>query len=210
MTADRREILFTAAERLFSRNGYRDVSVEDITRAAGLGTGSFYGYFRSKEELYSAILDRLEKKGAEEAERHVRRFTFPMNKLKALILFSVLGLRGNPILRGIITRDRRYLYPGAEERSGGKSPLFTHIKGMLNDILREGARKRVFRTGIFKNPHGMLVAVYGAVLTDPDTGDAADLMNDLLLLIKRGLGRRFRLRRADERRDRRLMDSASS
>jgi AcrR family transcriptional regulator len=203
--SDTRETLFQAAIKLFSANGYRDVSIEDITGAAGLGTGSFYGYFKSKEELYTGILDRLEKTGASEAESLVRRFNSPMNKLKALYVFSVLGLRASPILRGIVTGDRKYLYPGSEERRTGASTLLASIERLLDEILREGAGKRVFRTRLFQNPHRMLVAVYGSILSDSDPDGATALMNDLLLLIRRGLGRRFRVRRADERRDRRLL-----
>jgi AcrR family transcriptional regulator len=207
MAADTRGVIFTAAEKLFSENGYRDVSVEDVARAAGLGTGSFYGYFGSKEELYSEIIDALEKKGSEEAERHVRMFNSPMNQLKALYLFSVLALKGNPIIRGLFTRDRRYLYPGAEERSARENPLLDRIEQLLDGILREGTRKRVFRTDLFQDPRGMLIAVFNSMLVDPDEKSVTRLMNDLLLLIRRGLGRRLRLRRRDERLDRRLMRS---
>jgi AcrR family transcriptional regulator len=34
MSTDKRETLLMVGERLFSKNGYRDVSVEDITRDA--------------------------------------------------------------------------------------------------------------------------------------------------------------------------------
>jgi AcrR family transcriptional regulator len=190
---------------LFSENGYREVSVEDITRGAGLGTGSFYSFFKSKEELYSAILDRLEKKGAEEAERHVAKFNSPMNKLKALYRFSVLGLKGNPIMRGIITRDGKYTYPGAERRYAREDTLLAGIERMLDDILREGSRKRVFRAALFQNLHRLLLAVYDAVLRDPEEKTASELMNDALLLIERGIKRRLRLRKRDERLDRRLL-----
>jgi AcrR family transcriptional regulator len=209
MDADKREVLLAVAEKLFSQRGYRDVSIEDITRAAGLGIGSFYSHFKSKEELYTVILDRLEKKGAEEAERHVRKFNSPMNKLKALYRFSALGLKGNPILRGQIARERKFRYPGAEKRSARPDTLLAAIERMLDDILHEGARKRVFRTGLFQNPHRMLLAVYNSVLLDPDPRGSTELTNDVLRLIERGLRRWLRLRKRDERLDRRLLRKTS-
>jgi AcrR family transcriptional regulator len=205
MAADKRGTLFTVGERLFSQNGYRDVSVEDIARAAGLGTGSFYSFFRTKEELYAAILDGLEKRGAEEAERHVRKFNSPLNKLKALFRFSVLGLERNPLIRGMITGDKKFLFPGAEKRGARGNLLLASIERLLDEILAEGARKRVFRTGLFQNPHRMLLAAYNAILLDPANGPLPELMNDMLLLIERGIKRRLRLRQRDERLDRRLM-----
>ncbi len=205
MSVDKREILLRVGERLFSRSGYRDVTVDEITRDAGLGLGSFYSHFHSKEELYCAIIDRLETQGIEEAERHARKFNSPMNKLKALYRFSVLGLKGNPIIRGIMTRDKRFLYPGAEERISGGNTLLSAIERLLDEILREGSRKRVFRTGLFQNPRRMLLAVYNAVLFDADKRGATELMNDILLLVERGIKRRLRLRKKDERLDRRML-----
>ncbi len=205
MGADRRETILEVGERLFSVNGYRDVTVEEIAGSAGLGTGSFYSFFRSKEDLYSAILDALEKRGAEEAERHVRKFNSPMNKLKALYRFSLLGLRRSPMIRGMITGDTRFLFPGAEDRGARESILLSCVERLLTEILEEGSAKRVFRAGLFKNPRRMLRAVYNAVLLD-DSGDSiTELMDDVLLLIERGLKRRLRLRQRDERMDRRIM-----
>ena len=204
-SSDKREVLLTIAEKLFSDRGYRDVSIEDITREAGLGIGSFYSFFKGKEELYTEILDGLETRGAEEAERHVRKFNSPINKLKALYRFSVLGLKSNPILRGLITRDRQFLYPGSEARSARPSSLLSTIERMLDDILKEGAQKRVFRINLFQNPSRMLMAVYTSILTEPDPQKSTELMNDVLHLIERGIRRWFRLGKRDERLDRRLL-----
>lgn len=204
MGTDKREIIISVGERLFSKNGYRNVSVQDITRASGLATGSFYASFSGKEDLYSTILDRLEKRGVEEAERHVAKFNSPMNKLKALYRFSLLALKGNPIIRGLVTRDRKFLYPGTESRAARSETLLSGIERLLDDILQEGRRKRVFRTGLFQNPHRMLLSVYSSVLLDPDER-TVELMNDVLLLIERGIKRRLRLRQRDERLDRRML-----
>ena len=52
MGRNRRDTLLKIGERLFSEHGYRDVSIKDITSTAGLGMGSFYTYFSSKEAFY--------------------------------------------------------------------------------------------------------------------------------------------------------------
>jgi len=193
------------AENLFAQDGYRDVTVEDVAKTAGLGTGSFYSCFASKEELYASILDRLEAKATQEAERHVRKFKSPMNQLKALYRFGVLGLRGNPIIRGTVTRDRRYLFPGTEQRATGSGSFMAGMERLIDEILKEGSQKRVFRIRLFQDPRRMLLAVFNTVLLDGDQRGATRLMNDALLLIERGLKRWLRLRRRDERLDRRMM-----
>ncbi|HEX2030936.1 MAG TPA: TetR family transcriptional regulator [Actinomycetota bacterium] len=46
--------LVEAAVEAFSRRGYAEVAVDELSRAAGLAKGSFYRHFSSKEELFFA------------------------------------------------------------------------------------------------------------------------------------------------------------
>ena len=54
-----REILIEAATHLIHLKGYQNTSVDDVLNAAGVGKGNFYYYFKSKEDLGYAILDRV-------------------------------------------------------------------------------------------------------------------------------------------------------
>lgn len=54
----RREILDTAFA-LIKQNGLTHTSVEKITKAVGIGKGSFYAYFPSKEEMVYALMKKL-------------------------------------------------------------------------------------------------------------------------------------------------------
>ena len=54
----KRKILEKAFE-LFRKNGYMDTKVEDITKALGISKGSFYTYFKTKEELLCELLESM-------------------------------------------------------------------------------------------------------------------------------------------------------
>ena len=54
----KRKILEKAFE-LFRKNGYKDTKVEDITRKLGISKGSFYTYFKTKEELLCELLESI-------------------------------------------------------------------------------------------------------------------------------------------------------
>jgi TetR/AcrR family transcriptional repressor of nem operon len=45
-----------SARRLFNRHGFENVSVAQIMAGAGLTHGGFYGYFKSKSDLYTEVL----------------------------------------------------------------------------------------------------------------------------------------------------------
>jgi AcrR family transcriptional regulator len=51
-----RQKLLDAAEEVFGRDGYHRASIIDITRAAGVGQGTFYLYFPSKEALFIELV----------------------------------------------------------------------------------------------------------------------------------------------------------
>lgn len=55
-------ILLDTAGRLMSVKGYHNTSLDDVLRQSGVGKGNFYHYFRSKEELGYAILERIVQK----------------------------------------------------------------------------------------------------------------------------------------------------
>lgn len=53
-----RHELLEAAQIVFARQGYHASSVDDVAEAAGFTKGAVYSNFRSKEELFLALLDR--------------------------------------------------------------------------------------------------------------------------------------------------------
>lgn len=55
--AANRRIILDAAKRVFAEMGYGTAKVRDIIRATPLASGTFYNYFRSKEEVFQALCD---------------------------------------------------------------------------------------------------------------------------------------------------------
>jgi AcrR family transcriptional regulator len=55
--AANREAILLAARRVFAQLGYEASTVRDIIRGTDLASGTFYNYFRSKEEVFEALAD---------------------------------------------------------------------------------------------------------------------------------------------------------
>lgn len=55
--AANRQAILDAARRVFAQLGYDAASVRDIIRCTDLASGTFYNYFRSKEEVLEALQD---------------------------------------------------------------------------------------------------------------------------------------------------------
>ena len=61
--------IMSAAMRCFGERGYSETSIADIMTQAGMGVGTFYNYFESKEEVLVALLERIENDLTDIAER---------------------------------------------------------------------------------------------------------------------------------------------
>jgi AcrR family transcriptional regulator len=68
LTARREQILDAAIER-FSHNGFHATGMADIIAASGLSAGAVYRYFRSKDELIEAVVQRVLGVAAETFDR---------------------------------------------------------------------------------------------------------------------------------------------
>ncbi|MBN2050887.1 MAG: TetR/AcrR family transcriptional regulator [Spirochaetales bacterium] len=201
---DKEKQLLHIGTELFSEHGYRFVGIEDLVQQAGLSTGSFYTYFSSKKDFYVAILESIENQGKTEADKIVSHLSSPMNQLKALYHFIILGLKSSPILKGVMTGNKKYLFPGYHEWSKRNDSLENHIKAHLAEIIRRGSITRHFRTGIYHNPQILITALFEAVLLHMDDEKNSEaLVSDILLLLQRGIRRKMRIRKRNEDREKR-------
>ncbi|MEY9941590.1 TetR/AcrR family transcriptional regulator [Streptacidiphilus sp. MAP5-3] len=55
-----RNALVAGAREVFERDGYLDARITDISKAAGVASGSFYTYFTNKEEIFAAVVEQVQ------------------------------------------------------------------------------------------------------------------------------------------------------
>jgi AcrR family transcriptional regulator len=110
------EKILAVAGRLFATHRFHEVRMEDIAAAAEVGKGTLYRYFKDKEELYEALLDRA----AVQLAQRVRDGTAqgsPRQKLEAVVAAIVAYFDENPHLFDLIHHaevrrrpDREFLW----------------------------------------------------------------------------------------------------
>jgi AcrR family transcriptional regulator len=82
---ERREQILSAALKVFARKGFAAAKISDIVARAGMSHGLVYHYFKSKEELGYAVLNRQFERFAERGLAILRE---PMiDPLERLVLF---------------------------------------------------------------------------------------------------------------------------
>ncbi len=58
-TQNRRVEIIRAAKKLFAKNGYSPTSMDDIAKNVGIAKPSLYYFFKSKEEIFAAIVEEV-------------------------------------------------------------------------------------------------------------------------------------------------------
>ncbi|SET44885.1 transcriptional regulator, TetR family [Natronincola peptidivorans] len=66
---ERRNEILNAAEKLFHGKGYEKCTINDILKEVGIAKGTFYYYFKSKEEVVDAIVSRYKEIVVSRAEK---------------------------------------------------------------------------------------------------------------------------------------------
>ena len=56
---DKKDNIIRAAVRVFALKGYAATRIIDVARAAGIGKGTIYDYFKSKEDLFFAVFQQV-------------------------------------------------------------------------------------------------------------------------------------------------------
>ena len=95
-----RQKLVDVARQLFAKNGIANTTMNDIAVASGKGRRTLYTYFKSKEDIYYAVieseLERLSDKLDEVAARKMR----PQDKIIELIYTHLNMIRETVVRNG--------------------------------------------------------------------------------------------------------------
>ena len=95
---DRRELILEAAAGCFSHFGYRRTVVDDIAREVGIAKGSIYLHFKSKEELFIALLDHEREKVSERFEEIISLDISCSERLRRIVVEFNAILDRHPVL----------------------------------------------------------------------------------------------------------------
>jgi AcrR family transcriptional regulator len=86
---DKDQRILDAAKILFSRYGLKKTSIEEIAQHAGLGKGTVYLYFKSKDEIFSVMANGFATEFEQALDDALATPTTPTEKLRAFITTRV-------------------------------------------------------------------------------------------------------------------------
>lgn len=81
------------ARKIFTSQGFKKTTMEDVARASGKGKSSIYYYFKSKEEIFEAVVEKEAEELRIALEKVIKSGKDPMERLKDYIMFRLYHAR---------------------------------------------------------------------------------------------------------------------
>jgi AcrR family transcriptional regulator len=94
--------LIQAARRVFERDGFLDARITDISAEAGVAAGSFYTYFTSKDDAFTAVIEQLSEEMLHPRLRELAARDDPVLVIEAANRAYLAAYRRNAKLMGLM------------------------------------------------------------------------------------------------------------
>jgi AcrR family transcriptional regulator len=168
-----RERILEIAKKAFTRSG-ANVSLDDVAKRAGIGAGTLYRHFPSRDALVEAVY-RTEVEKLAAAEREFARTMPPIEALRAWMLLFVDYIATKQIIA-----------PALNSLVGGPCKVFAasgaQITGAIHALVERAVSSGDIRPDL--DPLDLLRALVGVsnVASGPDWGSSARRLVEILIL----------------------------
>lgn len=168
-----RERILEIAKDAFTRSG-ANISLDDVAKQAGIGAGTLYRHFPTRDALLEAVY-RTEVEKLAAAERKFAEAMPPIEALQAWMLLFVDYIAAKQIIA-----------PALNTLVGGPSKLFETsgalIIGAINALVERAIKSGDIRSDL--DPLDLLRALVGVsnVATGPDWAQSARRLVEILIL----------------------------
>ena len=141
----KRELILRGALNVCASKGLRGFKIIDVARAAGIGKGTIYEYFASKEEMITGCFDLFMRDFGSNLSKNIEGFANPKDKISAVFHFSFTYFAEHRDFLGVLfdfwaaslpKQDSQPLVMGIEKEY---IEFREYLSGILNDGIGEGA-----------------------------------------------------------------------
>ena len=137
-----REEAIQAAQKLFQQYGFQKTTMEDIARAMGRGKSTLYCYYKSKDELFDAVVVSEMEEVFRKTQEAVEDFVSAEEKLRSYLSVFFKEMKGRinlyRIVRGELANDSLSIEKKLAEKFNTKEVSSVH------KILQLGIEQKEF------------------------------------------------------------------
>ena len=135
--------ILASARQRFESFGYRRTSVAEIAREAGIAVGTVYRYFKSKEDVFLAVVKDMNDAWLVLARDVLRQPGTPTERLARLGAVSVKFNQESKLLTSILNRDTEFVHAPLLDPIARN--LVDQNVALMAEVLREGVEEGSLR-----------------------------------------------------------------
>lgn len=189
MASRTRERLIDVARQLFARKGLENTTMNDIATASDRGRRTIYTYFRTKDEIYQAVIEDEANRILGEIEARLAQADTPEQKLKALMDYRMQLAVKTPHsyevwLKSLFNRDLK-------RAAGVRSKVTARLYQMTENIVNEGIASGDFIPSQARRLPAMLTLLIRgsdtSVVRDAEYGQTALWLGECIDFIIQGV-----------------------
>lgn len=136
MASRTRERLIDVARQLFVREGIDNVTMNDIATAADRGRRTIYTYFRTKGDIYQAVVETEAGKVINDIKEAISAQASPTDRLRALMEFRIDVPKNDH--RGYQVWFRSLFSNDAKRAESIRNLVNDRLYKMIEEIVKEG------------------------------------------------------------------------
>src|ERR1700730_13823628 len=140
LSAARKNQILDAAMVVFARSGFHDARMDDIVQESGLSKGTLYWYFKSKEEIITAVSQKLFATDIELVEGLLKADGTVSERLQQLMRVRIQGLQEMSDVVAILVE----FYAAALHQDGVRQFIkayFQNFHDLLVALIQQGIER---------------------------------------------------------------------
>ena len=142
-------LILDAAEEVFSETSFAGASVEEIAQRAEISVGTLYNLFRSKEDVYRAVVSRAQQIFFDRVEERVEMARGPLDKVHAVIsAYFEHFHRYSRQFRLYVQATNGFQWELRTKLADEALARQAAFHRRLTDILQQGMDEGIFRRGV--------------------------------------------------------------
>jgi AcrR family transcriptional regulator len=184
---DRKRSLVDAAVEVFRVRGVADATVDDIVTEAGAAKGTFYLYFRAKDDVVNAVAERMVEQVADRvASALAESDSAPKDMIRSLGA-AIRDAGDEPHELELIELIHRPANRAVHDRISER--VMARLAPLVATVIADGIEQRAFMPQDASRAAAFVLACYGAlhdIVTGPD--QLPEATAELEAFVLRGLG----------------------
>jgi AcrR family transcriptional regulator len=132
-----RQAILDAAREVFGELGYEAATVRDIIRRTGLAAGTFYNYYRSKEEVFAALADDGARRFAP-ILKSLRGKGGPLETFVREAIVAYFEFMADEHVSWMARRPAGEMQPHIHGETPEMAAVFNEVKDAIENAINEG------------------------------------------------------------------------